>query len=726
MQQIMFKKGRALIEDIPAPAASKGTVLIQVLYSCISTGTEMAGLHQPSPPKGFKEKALDINNIRKGLKALFHEGPTKMLTKTKGVLFPTSPVKEEYPIELPGRPGGYSVSGIIIAKGEDVHEFGIGDLVAAAGSSANHAEFVEVPTKLVVPVPADMDMSQASTVAIGSIALHGIRRADLQLGEFAVVVGAGLIGLLTVQLLKAMGIRVIAVDLDENRLRLAKEYGAEATVNPLAEDQVKVVSKVTGGNFADAVLFTAATKKSDPLSLAFQMCKRKGRVVLVGVAGMTIDRQDIYEKELDFLISTSYGPGRYDKQYEIEGNDYPYAYVRWTENRNMKEYLRLVYNKTVNLDMMMAKPYPISEALQAYGALKENTNRPLIVTIEYSHVSIQDPVNDIKQLQKSVFSNKVINKDKAGVAIVGPGSFAMAVHVPHLKKLQNLCTIQAVMSRTGPTAKRAAIICDARYGTTSIEDILNDPEIDVVLISTRHDSHAELARRALDAGKHVFLEKPLATDRKGIELITDFYSESSPNQIKPLLMVGFNRRFSKYAQEIKKHVEQRNGPIMAIYRMNAGYFPEEHWVHKDGGRIIGEACHIIDLMTYFTGAKIQSISCESITPTHGKYSKSDNKAISLKYEDGSVCTIHYFSLGHNTFPKEYLEIHFDEKTIVLDNYQSLKGYGVDLEEIITEKSEKGHLEELEIFLEAVKVKSENWPIPLWDMVQTTEATVLLR
>jgi len=722
MLQAMVKKGRVIAEEIPAPMASRGCVLIKVTHSCISAGTELMGLGDRSGRKA-KKSALNLTYIRKGITSLLCEGPPVALAKARAVLTPPPPPKEVSP-HLPGTPLGYSVSGIVIAAGEGVKDFRLGDTVAAAGGGlANHAEYVDVPVNLVVPIPADMDLAEASTITLGSIALQGVRRADLRLGEFAVVVGTGILGLLAVQLLRATGVRVAAVDLDDKRLELAKEMGAEATVNPLHEDQLSLISKLTGGRLADAVLFTASTDKSEPLSLAFKMCKRKGHVVMVGVSGMDINRNDMYWKELDLRLSTSYGPGRYDERYELQGVDYPYAYVRWTENRNMREYLRLVHNKTVDVGRMISATFPIADVTRAFEALQAPEDRPIIVILDYGRALTDDLESYAQHPRKIAFSTKAVSRERVQVAIVGPGGFAMGYHVPNLKKLGERCTIHAVMSRTGPKAKGAAVQCDARYGTTRYEDILEDEEVDVVLIATRHDSHAALARQALDAGKHVFLEKPLATNYDELETITSFYDDGTDG--KPLLMVGFNRRFSKYAREMKKHADRRINPLVANYRMNAGFFPPEHWVHQAGGRIIGEGCHIIDLMTYLTGARIQSISCEGLTPRNEKYSASDNKTIVLKYEDGSVCTIQYFSVGSKSLPKECLELHFDEKTIVMDDYQRLTGYGIEVDELAGEEIDKGHFEELEAFLTALKQEPVEWPIPLWDMVQSTQATFLV-
>ncbi|HEX2984222.1 MAG TPA: bi-domain-containing oxidoreductase, partial [Ignavibacteriales bacterium] len=549
-------------------------------------------------------------------------------------------------------------------------------------------------------------------------------RADLKLGEFAVVIGAGILGLLSVQMLKASGVRVIASDLDNRRLDLAKQLGAELTVNPAQEDIIKAIENFTGGYGADAVLFTAATSSSEPLSQAFKICKKKGRVVLVGVSGMEINRGDIYAKELDFMISTSYGPGRYDRNYEEKGLDYPYAYIRWTENRNMEEYLRLVHSGHINVDLLIDKIYPIAQIEEAFDSLQREGPKPLMVILDYGEFKNGD--NGLQQTSGrtlKVNSFDKLDKNIVNIALIGTGSFAKNFHLPNISKLPDKFKIRAVMGRTGHTAKQLAKQYQAEYATTDYDEVLNDPNIDLVLIATRHDSHAELALQALEKGKHVFVEKPLSTNLEDVAKFEVFYADNK-NSVKPLLMVGFNRRFSVYAREIKKHTEKRINPLFISYRMNAGYIPLNHWTHEENGRIVGEACHIIDLMNFLTGSQITSISFESITPANEKFSSSDNKSIVLKYADGSVCSLQYFAVGSKEYGKEFMEVHFDEKTIVLDNYKSMKGYGIKIDELQTEKEEKGQFEELSYLYESLK-SGKSWPIDLSDIIQTTKASLLI-
>lgn len=709
MIQAIVKKGIVFGEQVPAPVVSEGGVLIKVVNSCISAGTEMSGVHNSGKPL-FKRMLEQPEKLKKVIDMTLSDGIQKTLAQVKGLL------------DM-GNPTGYSVSGMVIAVGKNVTKFKTGDKVAAAGGGyAHHAEYVDVPENLVVPVPDSVDYVAASSVTLGAIAMQGVRRADLRLGEYAVVIGSGILGLLTIQMLKTAGVRVACTDLDNNRLKIARELGAEVVFNPSESDVVKEIANWADGYGADAVLFTAASNSSEPLSDAFNMCRRKGKVVLVGVSGMNIKRADIYPKEIDFLISTSYGPGRYDKNYEEKGIDYPYAYVRWSENRNLKEYIRLLKAKQIQLDKIINKVYPVAEISAAFNSLKNTEEKPLMVMLDYGQPEVAK-LNDYLNHDRKVYvSEGKGNKQQINIALVGLGSFATNVHIPNLNGLKDKFNIAAIVNKSGNKATHYAKHNEAQYATTNYNDVLTDENIDLVFISTRHDSHAQLVLQALQAGKHVFVEKPLATNWEELKAIEEFYQNSEK---KPLLMVGFNRRFSKYAQEIKKHLKDRINPMMIRYRMNAGYIPLDHWVHESGGRIVGEACHIIDLMTFFTESLIDSISYESMSPQTSHYSASDNKSILLKYKDGSVATIEYFSNGSKDLPKESMEIHFDQKSIVMEDYKSLKGYNVPVKELQTSSSQKGHVEELQALYEALIQPGKDWPIAYWDMVQTTKVTLAL-
>lgn len=705
--QAIVKKGKVLAETVVAPTLEKNSVLIQVVNSCISAGTEISNVQGSG--KSILQKAIqDPEKIKKVWDMVKTDGLMTVYRKVKGKL------------EV-GSPTGYSIAGVVIGVGENVTRFKPGDAVAAAGAAyAWHAERVNVPENLVVKKPLSVHFKQASSVAIGSIAMQGVRRANLALGEFGVVFGAGILGLLSIQMLKANGVRVAAIDLDDNRLDLAKEFGAEIVLNAKNEDIINTIQKWSNGYGADAVLFTAATTNSAPLSQAFQMCRRKGKVILVGVVGMQLNREDIYAKELDFQISTSYGPGRYDATYEEKGQDYPYAYVRWTENRNMAEYLRLIENGAINLDKMIQKVFPIAQVTDAFSALQDPISKPLMVLLDYGEFDQKELSKNLIQEKKVIINQFPVKKNIINVALVGAGGFATGVHLPNIAKLKDQYQLRAVMNRTGSKAKMVAQQYHANYITSNFDEILSDPEIDLVFIATRHDSHAQLTLKALEAGKHVFCEKPLATNQAELERIKLFYETSTDK--KPVLMVGFNRRFSQYAQEIKKHTDKRINPLFMHYRVNAGFLPYDIWVHENGGRIIGEACHMIDLMTFFTNSNIESISVETLTPKNEGCQASDNKSIILKYKDGSIAVIDYFSVGSSRFPKEFLEVHFDQKTMVLDDYKTLKGYDMKVKELKTATSQKGQLEELVRLYDTLIGKNKSWPIEFWDLIQTTEVS----
>ena len=652
-----------------------------------------------------------------------NEGITAVYDKVRKKLSKEKEAKEQ------GKTTGYSISGVVVEVGTGVKKYKPGDRVAAAGAGyASHAEFVSVPENLVMRVPEGLDLKYASTVTLGGIAMQGVRRADLTLGEYCVVFGAGILGLLTVQLLKLAGVRVITIDLDDRRLQLAKQFGSELTISAQNGNPVQTVDHHTGGYGADAVIFTAATSASEPLSQSFQMCKRKGRVVMVGVSGMDIQRQDMYVKELDLILSTSYGPGRYDTRYEEKGLDYPYAYVRWTENRNMMEYLRLLNNGQLHLDTMIDDIYPVSEVTQAFDSLKNQDKKPLLVLLDYGPV---DDITDITQRyrtnERSVsFSRQPVSRDTINIGLIGAGNFATSVHIPNIIKLKDKYRLYAVSGLTGVSVKYIAEKYGAEYATTDYEKIINDEAVDLVMICTQHNSHAKLVLNALEAGKHVFVEKPLAVNQQELDAIKSFYDAQNENDKNvPLLMVGFNRRFSPYNRAIKKLTDTRVNPLQIRYRMNAGYLPPDHWVFDQGGRIIGEACHIVDLMTYFTGSKIKHFYSDSIVPKNEKILHEDNKTIVLQYEDGSLCTIDYFSTGNAGLSKEYMEIHFDGKSIVMDDYKQLKGYGIEPENVKQTDSPKGHLEELIVLHSELRQRSNELPIPLWDMLQTTEISILL-
>jgi predicted dehydrogenase/threonine dehydrogenase-like Zn-dependent dehydrogenase len=713
MIQAIIKKGKVFGENMPLPLISERSALVKVMYSCISAGTEMSVI-QTSGKLLIKKAMEQPENVKRVLEMIESEGFLRTIKR----------IKEKTDT---GLATGYSLSGVVLAVSNEIKDLRIGDRVACAGTGvANHAEYVDVPRNLIVKIPDELGFEEASTVALGAIGIQAIRRAGVSVGEYVVVFGLGSIGQLTLQIVKNAGGKVIGIDLDDRRLKIGKENGADLILNPKDSDIVKEVAHFTDGFGADKVIFTAATDSSTPLRQAFQMTRKKGKVVLVGVSGMEINREDVYSKELDFLISTSYGPGRYDENYEKKGFDYPYAYVRWTENRNMQEYLKELGGGKINLTNVIEKIYPIDDVRDAFEELHK-PEKPLIILLKYDQ-HLPENLQRLYQTASKVYVAPRMAKKEGviNVGMIGSGNFATSMHLPNLFKLKNKFRIYAIMTKTPHKAKAIANQYSAHYATCNADDILNDDNIDSVIITTRHKLHGEYVLKALRAGKNVFVDKPLCIESEELNGIKEFYKSQLSNQHSklPFLMVGFNRRFSQYSQEAKKHTDKRINPLFMHYRINAEYLPLDHWVHGEegGGRIIGEACHFIDLFTFFTECKVREIYTSTLIPKTQSFSLDDNRVVVLNYEDGSIATLEYFAVGAKAFPKEYLEIHFDEKTIVIDDYKSLKGYGVKLKETQRGISDKGHLRELEVFYETLQGKNEKWPIELWDMFQTTEVT----
>nr|WP_276583382.1 bi-domain-containing oxidoreductase [Pseudomonas sp. RIT-PI-S] len=611
-----------------------------------------------------------------------------------------------------GSATGYSVAGVVVEVGQDVEGFSVGDRVACAGAGiANHAEFVDVPVNLAVRIPDELDTGAAATVTLGAIALQGVRRCQPTLGETIVVVGLGILGQLTAQMLKANGCKVIGVDLDTQRVNMALENGMDVGFSPASEDYVERVSKHTGGIGADAVIITAATPSHEVISHAMHCCRKKGRVVLVGDVGLNLNRADFYQKELDFLISSSYGPGRYDPYYEEGGQDYPIGYVRWTENRNMQAYLELLVSGRVRLDKLAPMPYPIDKAGEAYQYLQGDGEKSLLVLLEYAErPTARNTHVGLRPLEKV--------SGKVRVGLVGASSFAQGMHLPNMVKLRDRYALHAVQSRTGANAKAVAIQYAAQYCTSSYDDVLKDPDIDLLMITTRHHLHASMTLAGLQAGKHVFVEKPLALT---VDELTDFQDFYVKNPRGPLLMVGFNRRFSPAIKAVSKALEGRTTPLIINYRMNAGYIPKDHWVHgpEGGGRNLGEACHIYDLFCHLTGtSQTVSIHAAGISPPGPMWRSNENFVAVIKFSDGSVCTLTYTSMGDKSYPKERMEIFSDGKVVVMDDYKSVVIQGGKHKSWTAQAPQKGQYEELVALAETLQGTGP-WPITLDEQVQAT-------
>ncbi|MGA3024382.1 MAG: bi-domain-containing oxidoreductase [Bryobacteraceae bacterium] len=644
----------------------------------------------------YRRALKQPEHVRHALEMMRDQGVKRTLDRVLGKL-------------AAGSPTGYSAAGTVIATGEEVAGFSVGDRVACAGAGiANHAEIIDVPVNLAVRIPDGLGTEFASTVTLGAIAMQGVRRTQPTLGETVVVVGLGILGQLTVQLLRANGCRVIGVDLSSQRVRKALDNGMNFGIDPSTEEYVERVFKLTGGSGADAVIVTAATESDQVISEAMQACRKKGRVILVGDVGLHLKRSDFYAKELDFLISTSYGPGRYDPLFEEGGQDYPLPYVRWTETRNMEEYLRLLAEGRVSLANLASQPYDIDRAPEAYDALNREGEKPLLVLLRY-------PARAEAQIRTINLAAPQPKSGKIQLALVGAGSFAQGMHLPNLVKLRQDYALRWVMSRTGSNARAIATQYEASRATTDYQEVLAAPDVDLVLISTRHHLHGSMVLQALRAGKHVFVEKPLSLSEQEIDEIEDFYQRGG----SPVLMTGYNRRFSPSLQKCKEVLRERTTPLIVNYRMNAGYIPLDHWVHgtEGGGRNIGEACHIYDLFNFLCGARVTSAHARAAVPAGGQWAKNDNFVATIAYSDGSVCTLTYTALGNKQFPKEQMTVFADGKVLSMDDYKSFTITGGRHRGWSAGSPDKGHLRALMALADCLQRGTE-WPIPLADQLQS--------
>lgn len=700
MKQVLVRGGSVMVQEVPAPVVSPRNILVRVQHSCISAGTELAGVKMSGFPL-YRRALKQPHHVKRVLQMMRDQGIKRVYDRVTGQL-------------EAGLPTGYSAAGEVVAIGEQVEGFRPGDMVACAGAGiANHAEVIDVPVNLAVRIPEGLATDQACTVTLGAIAMQGLRRANPTLGETVVVLGLGLLGQITVQLLSANGCRVIGTDPDSERVRIAEQGGMDFGIVPGEDNLVDCVHRLTDGIGADAAIITAATSSDDVISQAMQCCRKKGRVVLVGDVGLNLDRNDLYKKELDFLISSSYGPGRYDPLYEEGGQDYPLPYVRWTENRNMEEYLNLLARGRVRFAGMAQRTFPIDRAVEAYESLNAPGPKALLTLLEY-------PESQTAFDRRITVAPVRSPGKQIRVALVGAGNFAQAMHVPNLLQLSSDFKVQCVMSRTGANARAAATRCRSAYATSDYQQVLSDPDVDLVLIATRHNLHGGMALQALRAGKNVFLEKPLTIFPQELDEIENFFRNT---QNPPLLMIGFNRRFSPPVQAAAKVLASRSSPLLVNYRMNAGYIPSDHWTQTEegGGRNLGEACHIYDLFNALTASQYTAVSAVPINAAHTQWKKTDNFVASISYADGSVCSLTYTALGDKSFPKETMDIFADGKVLSLNDYKTLSIAGGKHKGWRAMTQQKGQLEELQALAVCLR-EGRRWPIPLDEMIQVTRVS----
>jgi len=696
VKQVLVQNGSVAVKEVPAPSAGPKNLLVEVMFSCVSVGTEMAGIRMSGLPL-YRRALKQPEHVKKIFDVMRDQGIKRTYDRITGKL-------------NAGVPTGYSAAGRVIAIGEKVEAFKVGEFVACAGSGiANHAEYIDVPVNLAVRLREGTDLRVASTVTLGAIALQGVRRANPTMGEKFVVIGLGILGQITAQLLKANGCLVVGTDVDPRRVTTALENGMDFGAAPSQEDFIGYVHRLTDGFGADAVIVTAATSSDEVISQAFAACRKKGRVVLVGDVGLDLKRSDFYKKEIDFLISSSYGPGRYDPVYEEGGQDYPLPFVRWTENRNMEAYLDLVNAGRINLHMQ-STDYPVERATEAFESLKAPGPKPLLVFLTY-------PEHAEAASRRVTLSAKPAANNKIVVGLAGAGNFATAMHLPNMVKQRDKFELHGVMSRTGSNANAVGVQFSAAYATTEFEELLNDAAVNLVLIATRHDLHGGMVLQALHAGKNVFVEKPLTIHEGDLAQIERFYAtEQNP----PLLMVGFNRRFSPAVQNIRAALVKRTTPLIVNYRMNAGFIPPEHWVHtaEGGGRNLGEACHIYDVFAALTGSSPALVQASAISPTRTQWRKNDNFVATITYKDGSVCTLTYTALGSKAYPKERMDVFTDGKVFTLDDYKSMTIAGAKTKGWNSMTMEKGQFQELEALADCI-LNGTCWPISLEQQLETT-------
>jgi predicted dehydrogenase/threonine dehydrogenase-like Zn-dependent dehydrogenase len=680
-----FKTGETVLEEVPAPVAKKGHVLIKTTRTLVSAGTERM-LVEFGKANMLQKARQQPDRVKQVLGKIKTDGLKPTLTAVFNKLGQPLPL-------------GYCNVGIVMAVGDGVEGFTVGDRVASNGP---HAEYVCVPKNLVAHVPDNVTDEEAAFTVIASIGLQGIRLCNPLLGETIVVTGLGLIGLITAELLIANGCRVIGIDLDPAKVAMAKTKGIIA-INPVeGVDAVKFVTDLTDNTGADGVIITASAKTDEIISQAAKMSRKRGRIILVGVIGLNISRADFYEKELTFQVSCSYGPGRYDDSYEKGGIDYPLPYVRWTEQRNFKAVLQLIGAGKLDVASLITERISLGEFSKIY-----------------SNISSKESIASILEYpaESSASSTVVVNDGafapgKGGIGIIGAGNFTSMTMLPILSDIG--APLYSIASAAGVTGTSLAKKYKIGKSTTDYKSILLDPAIDLVIITTRHNQHAHMVVESLQAGKHVFVEKPLALKREELDEILKVYDGSKT------LTVGFNRRFSPHMQKVKQLVG--DVPMNVIATMNAGHIPSNVWVHDlktGGGRIIGEACHYMDLITFLTGSKITSVCMNAMGVN--PQANTDSGSILLQYENGSTGAVNYFANGSKSYSKERIEVYAQERTIVTDNFAVTEGYGTGSFSKLKTNTDKGHSAQFKLLNERVRSGGKSL-IPIGELVNTTLAS----
>lgn len=701
MRQILqdMASGVTKLSESPSPLSVSGYLVISSTASLISAGTE--------------RMLVDFGRASYLDKARQQPEKVKMViekVQTDGLMTTVDAVKSKLAQPLPL---GYCNVGVVSDIGKGVEGFKAGDRVVSNGP---HADVVRVSKNLCARIPDNVSDEEASFTVVASIGLQGIRLAKPSLGEAFVVTGVGLIGLLTVQLLRANGCRVLAIDFDDSKLALAKQFGAEICNPAKGRDPVKAGMAFSRGNGVDGVIITASTKVSDPVIQAARMSRKRGRIILVGVTGLELNRADFYEKELSFQVSCSYGPGRYDPSYEEQGNDYPLGFVRWTEQRNFEAVLDMMASGQLDVKPLITHRFEFEDAPKAYDQLTADKSA-LGIILNYSSSLENRHIRSV-----SLAADVQIDPAKPVIGFIGAGNYASRMLIPAFKAAgAQLHTISTSGGVNGVIHGEKAGFIEA---TTDTQAMLDNPEINTVAIVTRHNSHAGFVVSALEAGKHVFVEKPLAVTRDDLDKVEQAYRDEGA---KPaMLMVGFNRRFSPQVQKMKSLLSPISEPKSFIMTMNAGAIPADHWTQDNevgGGRIIGEACHFIDLMRYLAGSDIVSVQARRMGDAPGVAITEDKAAITLGFADGSFGTIHYLANGAASFPKERVEVFAGGKVLQLDNFRKLRGYGWSgFKNMNLWRQDKGQAACAAAFLSAIEAGGPA-PIPASELFEVAAVTL---
>lgn len=690
MKQIIqdLNSGETILEEVPVPMVKSGHVLIKTTKTLVSLGTERMLVEFGKA--NFIQKARQQPDK---VKMVLNKVKTDGLKPTLDAVFN----KLNQPLPL-----GYCNVGEVVAVGKGVLDFAVGDRVASNG---NHAEYVNIPKNLVAKIPNNVTDEEAVFTVIGSIGLQGIRLINPTFGETIVVVGLGLIGLVTAELLLANGCNVVGFDFDSEKIKIAQEKGIIA-INPAeGTDQVKFVESYTKGIGADGVIITASSKSNEIISQSAKMCRQRGRIVLVGIIGLDISRADFFKKEITFQVSCSYGPGRYDEAYEQKGHDYPVGYVRWTEKRNFEAILEAISKGSLKVKPLISERIAIKGYLQIYGDM--NNSKKIASIIEY---------NTTEAPQTTVtISNKSFEGEKGVIGIIGSGNFTSSTILPNLKKIK--ADVKYIASSGGLSSTIMAKRHNIAKSTSNYQEILKDNEVDLVFITTKHNLHASMVLETIKANKSVFVEKPLALTNSELKDIILAYNNLNVN-----VSVGFNRRFAPLAKKMKSLLGNDNTPINIIATMNAGFIPAEVWVHDmevGGGRIIGEACHYIDLCSYLTGSKVISVCMNAMGDNPEE--NTDNASILLKYDNGANAVINYFANGSKGYSKERVEVYSQERTLVLDNWRKLQAYGFKGFSKASLKQDKGHFNQFNELI-TQQQKGGSAIIPFDSIVNTTKAS----